>query len=581
MTFATEKLTAGRRLFTIVELDMDFCSLTFSVPPCPAVLAGPGLQCYNTFATCPVKPSFVKTIKTYKFVKFEPNIPVGQNYFPALVDANITSARITPGAGLGARASATVTLQDFSDTDQFTDPYFATRTYTPMDTGTFFGKFLARNPNYYGRTMRVRTGYLTDPFNLNNFQTRSYIIEKIVGPDRNGKVTITGRDTLLLAQDTVAPPANKGKLTAPMTALEVTSFTIDEDGASFPSANGIVRIEKELIRYASRTGNVFSTLTRGVSGTTAVAHNQDDSVQRCLEYVNTNAVNIAYDLLTTFAGVPPASINLTAWNAERDIWLTDYMFSSIITKPTKISTLIAELTEQALFDIWFDDVQQTIRLKAFAPPQGNVVINTITSDTIIQDSVSIEEMNDKRLTRVMVIFGPIDYTQELTEERNFTNITLSIDTEAESTNLFGDERTHKIYSRWISSTQSAVANRTATRILNRYRNTPVRIKLSVDEKNSELNAGEFADLVSFRVQQPSGAARQLFVQIIEAQEIDAHTINLTMLNTNFKNNYAFVGPNTLLTYLNETAANRQRYAFIGNNNTPSTMSNGDPPYLIL
>ena len=38
MTFATEKLKAGRRKFEVVELDLDACSLTYSIAPCRAKL---------------------------------------------------------------------------------------------------------------------------------------------------------------------------------------------------------------------------------------------------------------------------------------------------------------------------------------------------------------------------------------------------------------------------------------------------------------------------------------------------------------------------------------------------------------
>ena len=36
MTYATEKLKAGRRKFEVVELDLDACSLVYSIAPCAA-----------------------------------------------------------------------------------------------------------------------------------------------------------------------------------------------------------------------------------------------------------------------------------------------------------------------------------------------------------------------------------------------------------------------------------------------------------------------------------------------------------------------------------------------------------------
>ena len=48
----------------------------------------------------------------------------------------------------------------WSDVD--IDPYAADR--AAPASGTFWGRFRARNPYYEGRPLRIRSGYITQPF---------------------------------------------------------------------------------------------------------------------------------------------------------------------------------------------------------------------------------------------------------------------------------------------------------------------------------------------------------------------------------------------------------------------------------
>jgi len=62
------------------------------------------------------------------------------------------------------------------------------------------------------------------------------------------------------------------KLTADISATD-TSFTVTTgDGALFPTGNFVVTIDDERILVGSRSGDTFSSLTRGYDGTTAASH---------------------------------------------------------------------------------------------------------------------------------------------------------------------------------------------------------------------------------------------------------------------------------------------------------------------
>ena len=66
MTFAAETVKAGRQPVTVVELDLDTCSLAYGVSPCTAALAS-GLECYNTQATCQDTPNYLDEFITAIF----------------------------------------------------------------------------------------------------------------------------------------------------------------------------------------------------------------------------------------------------------------------------------------------------------------------------------------------------------------------------------------------------------------------------------------------------------------------------------------------------------------------------------
>jgi len=197
MTYAAQKVVLGREPITIVEIDIGYCSLTYGTSPCTAAVGVTGSEkCFNTRATCQDPTNFAATTQTYRFCQPFDNMPVGISMIPSIVgDVARAPTSTTAGKGLGKRAVVKVTLNDHTWHDRDIDKYVSERTYTPESTGTYWGKFLARNPYYEQREMRVLSGYVTDPWDWANFQTEVYDITDITGP-RAGKVTIVGKDIL-------------------------------------------------------------------------------------------------------------------------------------------------------------------------------------------------------------------------------------------------------------------------------------------------------------------------------------------------------------------------------------------------
>ncbi|MBK1780555.1 hypothetical protein JHL22_04935 [Advenella sp. WQ 585] len=517
-----------REPVTFVEIDQDFCAHSFGVSPCAAAL-GPQGKCFNTLKTCQDEVNFNPEPLTLTFsLKGQANTP-GIYAIPSVMSVSTAPTVINPGGGsrqsgpLGMRASLTVSFEDAPHSDNLVDKYAGTRGYDALNRGTFWGKWLARAPYYNNRIIRVRDGYAGQP--LAEMTTRTYIIDKITGPDR-GKVTVTAKDMLKLADDdkSQAPKPSNGELiidyTAedPITELRVTGA----DAGEYP-APGVVRVGRELMSYTgvttvSETEIELTGISRAVMGSEQKQHKLKDRVQLCLQYDGIRVDEIIYDLLTEYGSVDPDWIDYDAWQAEAGLWLQQYTFTGIITEPTGVTSLISELAEQSLTHVWWDERQQKILLETIKPPIYEDVPRINDSKNIISDSVKIKVEPKARVSQVWVFFGQIDPTEKITNEENFARLRVRADLEAESDQQYGDSNIRKIYSRWIETEAQAI--NITTRLLNRFRDMPKYVTLELDSKDRHFWTGDIVDMTHIAIVDFTGEPQETRYQIISAEEVE-------------------------------------------------------------
>ncbi|MBI1397076.1 MAG: hypothetical protein GC151_13955 [Betaproteobacteria bacterium] len=201
----------------VLELDLDTCANTFGVSPCTAT----GTECYNTFATCKDRPNFNRSTKTVKFCSRGTPIPPGETLRPYLVDITGAVTSIDIEKGFAARASLTARLTDEPDADIEMDPYVASRASAAQ--GTFWTRLLRRNPNYIGRTARVRRGYAVTPWDWDTFQDERYVIDRIA-QGANGEISITLKDPTKLADRGKIPVPTDGKLLEQLKGVAATGL---------------------------------------------------------------------------------------------------------------------------------------------------------------------------------------------------------------------------------------------------------------------------------------------------------------------------------------------------------------------
>lgn len=506
-------MTFAARPVEIVEIIQPLCSRTFGVSPCNAT----GDACWNTDKTCKFLSALdLSKSLTLRFVNddvyewqdnntnlltengntltteagdpflidyiYQPAlaIPAMQNYQTAPTVLNVASGSRNKSP-LGYRAVSNVRIKDFPWNDVGTDPYVSTRAYDPDQIGSFWSKWLARNPYHIGYTLNIYEGLIGEPLSV--MTQREYVIEKI-DAGRNG-VSITAKDILRKITDTnlTAPYLSRGELASNITNV-ATAMTVAGATLSDYPATGYVRINSEVIQYAQRyettDGNIyFDGLTRGLAGTTAAAQSQNDRVQRVIYYNATPFHEILYDLLVNWGGIPAKYINFSDWATAKTTYRPDYNFTAWITDPDKIEELLAEVCLQAVSNLWWDERVQKILMEPVRPQPSPTLLTD--DDAIVAGSFSIEEKPEERASQTHVYYLQRTPIPSVTEKSNYSRVSVYIDV-LKQVQYGGEPQIRELFCRFIST--QAIANALAQTYLDRFSDVRKEITFDLSAKDA-------------------------------------------------------------------------------------------------
>lgn len=590
---------ANREPIQLVEIDVDYCSLTYGTAPCTAVLGTTGdLKCFNTYATCQAKAAFTKSTLTIKFVNNRSNLPKGLNAYPCLEERGITafSSTVNIAGGddrlgaFGRRATVEVKLKDFVADDIGIDKYQTQRVsgaaqasavgYNPIDRGTFFTKLKARWPYYAGRSLRVVDGYV-DGGVLSVEQTRHFIITNMVGPDKDGNVSFEGKDVLALADDkrAVAPKPSSGKLGSDITAAHGQTFTLTPAGigASYPSA-AWVTIGSEVLSY-TRSGDVITLYDRGSYGTVAAPHSAGDSFQVALNIVGQRVDNVIYDLLVNYANIPAAYCPLVSeWQPEITKWLSGLSLDTVITKPTGVGQLIGELAILGI-SVWWDEVNQKIKLQA-NHPVGNEQVTPISDRNDIK-FIEQEDKDEDRLTQVHFYSKQSDPTKDYKDKGYYDQINVLIDTDAEGDNAYNDTKIKEVFCRWLNNGADAVVRTLGIRLLKRFNTPPVNYTILLDAKDRAIGLVDVLEIDSRIVTDETGLSVKKLVQVFKRTEKrSGHEIEITAQAFVYDGKYGIIMANTAPDYGAATDAEKKNGAWFVDGTT-LLFPDGEKPYSFI
>jgi len=544
---------------TIVEIDRDICSRTFGVAPCNAT----GTKCYNTWKTCKFTTAYAETTQTIRFVKPRADIPLSWDAIPSVQSTSTAPTELNVGdvdassGPLGKRAQATVTFQDHPTSDIKLDPYVSERGVNPMTRGSFWTKLQARWPYHKGRKLRIYDGYINQA--IASMVKREYLIDSIDGPDASGRVSLRAVDPLRILDDKTsqAPIQSRGSLSANMTAGQTTATITGAVLADYP-ATGTLRIDSELMTYTGRTEAsgiiTFTGLTRGTDGTTAATHNSGTRVQTCIRVTDVNAWEVARDLIQTYAPAAYPFIDLTQWSTEAAQWLDGFIVSSVISEPTGLNTLLAELCRDAQFFIWWDERQQKILLRAVRPPSAELSVWTDDAN-IIAGTQAVQYKPAERISQVWYYYDPQDLSKSVSTEENYRKVRIRIDAASESEREYDESAIRKIFSRWVRT--DAIVTAITSRIINRYSDTPFYLTLQVDAKDRATWTADVIDVSTRIMTGFDGLPAQTRYQVISAEETQPGTIiKYVLQNYNFTARYGFYMVTSAPTFAAATEAEK-------------------------
>ena len=523
MAYDNEKLNYGKEHIYIVDVMMKRCFQKSGVAPCNATETGDD-KCFNTLATCNFLSAYspAGTIGQYRFYQSRSQVPgglpgtlfSGMDPIPSLLTVSTSPAIIDLAGGLGTRASVTCTFKDHPHSDIGIDNYIDDRTYIASERGSFWTKFRSRFPDYQNKEIRIMSGFLVDgEYNPFNFTTRYYIIDKMTVT--NGMCTITAKDPLKLASNkkAQAPAVSTGQLSAGITsgALSATLSPAGIGNLEYP-ASGKVLINSEVISF-TRAADVL-TLTRAQNNTPSSAHNADDTVQLCLEYVGKQVDFIVNDLLTNYANIDASFVPDAAWSAEVDTFLNG-LLTGIVVKPFDVYKLLKELAESMPHYLWWDEREQVIQLTALkSPPSGTSVIDM--DSNIVADKFRTSDRPELRKSTVFINFGQFDPTKRLDEFSNYQQTYARID--SDSITKYGSNEIKTINSRWISNFNKAAALQLGALIGRRFSDIPREVSFSLEAKDSSFWVGQSVTVSHRDITDFTGAPKDTVIQLLSSKE---------------------------------------------------------------
>lgn len=594
---------------TVIEIEVPHCSLTYSVAPCTASLTSSPptgtRKCFNSLGTCQDRPHFTDAPITLTFSEdlqlytkistYGSGQPIldenglelrdqngqviydgqpttnkltyytNRNIFPFIKTIDFSPSIVSLGGDLGQRATLKVTFKDarHSDTGSNFDKYPADRDYSnPYERGTFWGKFRARNPFLRGRLMHMHNVGLDKDISELETDSRHFIIDSIDGPDANGNFSITAKDLIKLADGdrSVAPPISNGFLSAGINSAAGT-LTLAPSGigdAEYPASGYAAIGGKEIVSFTRSSDTL--TITRAQLNTTAQDHSAQDRVQIVLRYAAQDPADIISDLLQSYAGVSSIYIPLGDWQAETAGFLGT-VYTLNICEPTPVSDLISELITQMGAALWWDDLDEIIRLQILR--SISTTAQRYNEDNVLADTLDIREQPEKRISRVIVYFGQINPLLKLDETSNYrsTESQVSIQSEADE----GSAAIKRIFARGIAQGGRTVATRIAQKHLSRYVRPPRRFNFELpryvgEDPHLGIGArlgGGSPKVESWLFQDDTGARVDIPIQITRhSVTVDRHIVEAEeMLFTQFSEDEIDTTNKTIVFDANENNIN--------------------------
>jgi hypothetical protein len=518
----------GRETIVVAAIDQVFCTRTwgdFFVSPTPAAGCHAVLgvdddaKCFHTLATCPVQEDFAEGTLTLKFARAQSELARFYGFMrPSLLSIGTAPGLINLGgmdqsaAALGQRESVTLVFSDHLDADLGVDPYRLERQtgealagspsagYDSYARGTFWGKWLARNPYYIGYPLRVYEGFVGQ--DLEDMRVRHYVIDKIDGPI-NGQVTIVAKDAFALVElsKAVIPAASRGELAGDL-AAGGSSFTLSPTGIGNEEyeSSGYWAIGDEIVA-GTRSGDTVTISERGALGTEAADHDEEDLVQQVEQLPANLAQEHIYNLLTQHTTVGAARINKPQW--DQITAAVDRLYSVILAKPTPVEQVIGEFMVAAGLNVWPDVSDGMIKIAVL---RAGAAVATVSDEAWIRgDAVKVVPLVDKRASQVHVYYGQKNPLVDLKDKRNYHSRFIPA-----FTNNYETESIRELFLRVVPQFAREHAEECANRLTAMFKDPPKQANFQIHaSRDGELDYAQYFNMSTHELQDKTGARDEL------------------------------------------------------------------------
>lgn len=529
MSFDTEKQKLSRHLF-------EFCKLELDNPISPS---GDEYHC-------------------------EGRGPLSEEYYPSIVKRGIdpVPTRMLPGEGLPYSGYIKFTFQDFPFGDQ----------------GTYFGRLIAANPYYQDRPLKFYTGFFDgENFSLSNFKEKLYFIQKIQGPDSNGRVVITAVDPLIQLSEKQArtPETPNAELASSLGAGATGTVNIG-DNAGYSVDGGIAKINDEYLEYSGLSGSdSIVVVGRAAYGSSSASHDAGDNINPCYSFEDKNVVDVIRDLIELFSPIDHALyIPDSDWEYQRDTFMNGDVATGVIDAGEPIKGRINALCEYFRVSVWWDDELQKVSLKPIGP-LISAAERYNTAENILDEGEDIVRDPSKAVSAVIVHFGRKDHSKDDDEKKNYSSHYVVPNPDAIAGH--GKEIIREVYASYIPNSGTATANKLADRIIAQLSEGEITYHFRLDVRDSTLKVGDVFEVYTERLQGADGIPVPTSFIATEKDRLSPTVYQYRAIRTGFAlgSKYRKVAPSSLagLTYDAATDEQRATYMFIANSS--GEFSNSD------
>lgn len=581
------------QIVQILELRQTRCAERFGTSPCTATGTPKCFQTYNTcedqanynptgqlswYFTRPGDPRVITADQPSSNEVHGPAIPILQTVSSRPTRLNLGAVRENESP-FGLRGTISATLQDFEFRNQFGDFYASERTVRGSIGRLILAWLGEAVPQLQ---MYLYTGRKGDA--LADMTVQRYDVTNI-SPPSGGVWTIEGMDLLARASRKKAefPRATDLRLQQALgetdTVISVSGLESDVSDAFGNDGYFYGRFGSEIIRYTGYSGSdgvwMLTGVVRGQLGTSTESHAVDAGFQRVGHYRSIQYWQLVYDLLTNHTTIPADVIPYAdEWTNEGNTYLSSLAGTGTFSEPRPVEEICAEAMRDGMFSLWWDERAQKVKIKALRQPIETP--REITERGGIVSS-AIKRTPDDRRTRVTIYYNRQNPAVSLTDSTNYATQRIRIDAEAESESYAdGTVRNLVWYSALMRTDTNALLVQAS--FLQRYRQTPQYIELTLADKDGDLGIGDVVQVTSYDVLDTLGNPVTDSWQIIEWEEADpGFAYRVLCQSFALFDRPAYIMPDSAPTFAAASGAEKVNACFMSDGDL---MPDGSAPYLI-